>query len=66
MRCIIFSSINAKGQFVNVIYSVLFCIYERDPCAFFLRVASKVITEYHFLKLWKPIFWVSGPHQRTD
>lgn len=31
-----------------------------------LSVASKVITEYHFLLLWKPIFWVSGPHQRTD
>lgn len=28
----------------------------------FSSVASKVITEYHFLWLWKPIFWVSGPH----
>lgn len=29
-------------------------------------VARKVITEHHFLWLWKPIFWASGPHQRTD
>lgn len=27
---------------------------------------GQVITEYHFLWLWKPIFWVSGPHQRPD
>ena len=36
------------------------------PVHSFLRVAGEVITEYHFLWLWKPIFWVSGPHQRTD
>lgn len=36
------------------------------PVYFFLSVASKMIAEYHFLKPWKLIFQVSGPHQRTD
>lgn len=51
-----------KVQLMNMLYFALCEILVHS----FPSVASKVITGYHFLWLWKPIFWVSGPHQRTD